>query len=136
MPLASSEETKRRFRHCFAVDEIYFHSLVHGSPWSAHTQFGLEQRGDRWTSEIFNFHYIHPSLGVWLDGSYAAEITASRLFFARKVRSAQLDDLLGALRRTTGIEDLKAGIRRDGQVPLDGFAPNHPLNTAAPPESG
>lgn len=89
---------QRLFRHTFAPDELFFATLVHSSPWSAHTEFGgLESRGDKETTEFPNFHYIDPSVAVWLDPSHARKVAESGAYFARKLRSHGLDDFLAAV---------------------------------------
>lgn len=99
LPTALDPAYQRLFRNTYAPDELYFATLVHSSSWSAQTEFGgLEPRDGKIISEFPNFHFIDPSLNVWLDASHAAEVAASGAFFARKLRSADADEFLAALR--------------------------------------
>ncbi len=98
LPIAHDAAYQKLFRRTFAPDELFFATLVHSSPWGIRTQFGgLEARGDRLTTEFPNFHFIDPSVAVWLDASYARRVEESRAFFARKLRSVDLDAFLSAL---------------------------------------
>lgn len=105
LPTALDPAYQRLFRHTFAPDELFFATLVHSSSWAARTEFGgLEAPGDRLTTEFPNFHYIDPSVAVWLDAGDAAKVVRSGAFFARKLRSADLDAFLAAVaeERTSG----------------------------------
>lgn len=98
MPQALDPGFQRLFRHTFAPDELFFATLVHSSRWAERTEFGgLEDRGDRLTTEFPNVHYVHPSVAVWLTAVNAADVAASGAFFARKLRSSDLDAFLAAL---------------------------------------
>ena len=98
LPTAHDPSYQRLFRRTFAPDELFFATLVHSSPWAAHTEFGgVESRGDKETTEFPNFHYIDPSVAVWLDDSHAAKVAGSGAFFARKLRSRDLDTFLDAV---------------------------------------
>lgn len=100
LPTALDPAYQRLFRGTYAPDELYFATLVHSSPWSAQTEFsGLEPRDGKIISEFPNFHYVDPSLNVWLDASHAAKVVASGAFFARKLRSSDADGFLAALDR-------------------------------------
>lgn len=100
LPTALDPAYQRLFRHTYAPDELYFPTLVHSSQWGAHTEFGgLEERGDKITTEFPNFHYVDPSLNVWLDASHAAKVAASGAYFARKLRSTDAEAFLAALER-------------------------------------
>lgn len=98
LPQALDRRVQSLFRHTQTPLEMYFATLVHSHPvWSGRTELGLEPREDKWPSEFPNFHYIHPSLGVWLDPGYAREVVDSGGYFARKIRSADLDPLMEAI---------------------------------------
>lgn len=100
LPLAHEPSYQKLFRRTFAPDELFFATLVHSGPWAAHTEFGgLEERQGRETTEFPNFHYIDPSVAVWLGPSDAARVAASGAFFARKLRSQNLDAFLAAVAR-------------------------------------
>jgi hypothetical protein len=112
MPTALDPAYQRLFRATYAPDELYFATLVHSSRWAADTEFGgLEERGDKETTEFPNFHYIDPSVAVWLDTSHAAKVAASGAFFARKVRSSDADVFLAALDRERSLLPGPAGLR-------------------------
>lgn len=113
LPTALDPAYQRLFRGTYAPDELYFATLVHSSPWSAQTEYGgLEPRDGKIISEFPNFHYVDPSLNVWLDASHAAKVAASGAFFARKVRSSDAEAFLAALQRERS--------RLPGQVALRG----------------
>jgi hypothetical protein len=98
LPTALDPSYQRLFRHTYAPDEFFFATLVHSSRWGARTQFGgLEDRGTKKPTDFSNFHYVDPSLAVWLGAADAPRIAASGAFFARKVRSSDADDLLRAV---------------------------------------
>lgn len=99
-PKATDARYQRLFRRTFAPDELFFATLVHSSAWGERTEFGgLEDRAGKETTEFSNFHYIDPSVNVWLGPRDAATVAASGAYFARKVSSAGLDDFLEALVR-------------------------------------
>lgn len=105
LPQAHDEKVQSAFRHTQTPLEMYFATLVHSHPhWSTRTEFGVEPREGRWPSEFPNFTYIHPTLGVWLDQSYGEEIVASGGYFARKIRSADLDDVLLGVERARAVQ--------------------------------
>ena len=98
LPTAWDPAYQRLFRHTFAPDEFFFATLVHSGKWAAHTEFGgLEDRGDKVTTEFPNFHYVDPTLNVWLNAGDAAKVVASGAYFARKFRSRDVDDFLDAV---------------------------------------
>ena len=98
LPTALDPAHQRLFRQTYAPDELFFATLVHSSRWAARTEFGgLETRGDKSTTEFPNFHYVDPSLNVWLDAGDAATVAASGAYFARKLRSRDLDDFVDAV---------------------------------------
>jgi hypothetical protein len=98
LPIAHDPAYQRLFRRTFAPDELFFATLVHSSPWGARTEYGgVESREGKETTEFPNFHYIDPSLAVWLDASDAGKVVASGAFFARKVRSDDLDEFINAM---------------------------------------
>lgn len=100
LTLAHDPGYQKLFRRTLAPDEMFFATLVHSSPWAAHTEFaGLEERHGRKSTEFTNFHYVDPSLAVWLGPADAAKVAASGAFFARKLRSQDLDPFLAALAR-------------------------------------
>lgn len=100
LPTALDPAYQRLFRSTYAPDELYFATLVHSSRWSADTEFGgLESRDGKIISEFPNFHYVDPSLNVWLDARHAATVAASGAFFARKLRSSDAEGFLAALDR-------------------------------------
>lgn len=104
LPTAESPSYQKLFRRTFAPDELFFATLVHSSPWGARTQFGgLEARDGKLTTEFPNFHFIDPSVAVWLDASYAKQVDESGAFFARKLHAEDLDDFLMALAQTRQI---------------------------------
>lgn len=103
MPQALDPQVQKLFRHTQTPLEMYFATLVHSHPtWSTRTEFGIEPRDGKWPSEFPNFSYIHPTLGVWLDETYGEEIVQSGGYFARKIRSADLDAVL------RGVEQARA----------------------------
>lgn len=98
LPTASDPAYQRLFRYTFAPDEFFFATLVYSSRWAARTEFGgLEIRGDKVTTEFPNFHYVDPTLNVWLKAGDAAKVAASGAYFARKLRSRDLDDFVAAV---------------------------------------
>ncbi|MFL6088960.1 MAG: beta-1,6-N-acetylglucosaminyltransferase [Aeromicrobium sp.] len=123
LPIALDPAYRRLFRHTYAPDEMYFATLVHSSRWSARTEFGgLEERGERITTEFPNFHYVDPSLNVWLDETQAPKVAASGAFFARKIRSRDVDTFLRAVAEArSGAGEVPAlrGVRVAAQSPRD-----------------
>lgn len=100
LPTAHDPSYQRLFRRTFAPDELFFATLVHSSPWGARTQFGgLEERAGRLTTEFTNFHFVDPSVAVWLDAGWATKVAHSGAYFARKIRSEDLDPFLDAMGR-------------------------------------
>ncbi len=98
LPTALDPAYQRLFLDTYAPDELFFATLVHSSKWAARTEFGgLETRGDKSTTEFPNFHYVDPSLNVWLNAGDAATVAASGAYFARKVRSGDLDEFINAM---------------------------------------
>ncbi|WP_344202957.1 beta-1,6-N-acetylglucosaminyltransferase [Aeromicrobium alkaliterrae] len=104
LPQAHDPKVQALFRRTQTPLEMYFATLVHSHPtWSTRTEFGVEPRDGKWPSEFPNFSYIHPTLGVWLDGSYAEEIVESGGYFARKIRSSDLDEVLAAVEQVRAV---------------------------------
>lgn len=100
LPLAHDPSYQKLFRRTLAPDELFFATLVHSGPWVARTEFGgLEERQGKVSTEFPNFHYIDPSLAVWLGPADAVKVASSGAFFARKLRSQDLDPFLAALAR-------------------------------------
>ena len=98
LPTAFDPAYQRLFRHTYAPDELFFATLVHSSTWAARTEFGgLETRGEKVTTEFTNFHYVDPSLNVWLNAGDASKVAASGAYFARKVRSRDVGDFVDAV---------------------------------------
>jgi hypothetical protein len=84
-------------RYSFAADEMYVHTLLHNSSWSAQTQLGGVESGpcSHPASELWNLHLIHRGLGSYLyqDSNTTREsLLAAALggrYFVRKVDHQQ-----------------------------------------------
>jgi hypothetical protein len=83
------------FEHCFAPDEMYFHTIVANSPCGNDSIVPFEGRGN-W--RLANLHLINDgSLRYVFDLSDLERVHRSNKLFVRKVNSAQSGPLLDAL---------------------------------------
>nr|WP_279615632.1 beta-1,6-N-acetylglucosaminyltransferase [Paenibacillus lactis] len=90
----------RYFKHSFAPDEKYFHTLIYNSPYRNKTELGDEEpfRTKEYKWPIWpNVHHIHPSLQKWYTADDADEVLSSDKLFVRKVNSSVSSTLLNRI---------------------------------------
>lgn len=76
----------RYYKHAFASDEQFFHTILANSPFAEIRAERVPFEG-RGTYRCANLHLIDPSLTRWWVESDYEEINASGRYFVRKVRS-------------------------------------------------
>ncbi|MFI9251614.1 beta-1,6-N-acetylglucosaminyltransferase [Streptomyces sp. NPDC053069] len=95
---AEDPRWKNLFRTTHAPDEMFFHTLVWNSGWREEVEDPvLRPRAGRGTADFTNFHHLERLLTGTRTLADLPAIEASRMFFTRKVASAQSAELLDAL---------------------------------------
>jgi hypothetical protein len=84
------------YRHAFASDEQFFHTIVGNSRFAA-SATGLQAYSGRGTYKLANLHLIDPSLSKWYTLDDWEAVSRSDKFFLRKVRTGESTKLLDAL---------------------------------------
>lgn len=93
--IKENKEIDRYFKHSFAPDEKYFHTVFFNSTFRNKNVDGgpgiFEERGTwRWA----NLHHIDPSLNKWYSVKDADEVFTSTKLFIRKVNTEFSHELL------------------------------------------
>lgn len=102
--LAKSEKDsfwKSFWKHVFAPDEFYFHTLIGNSPFLEKST-GFAPFEGRGTWRMANFHIIHPSLTKVYSIEDYADIRSTSMMFVRKVASGASGSLLDLLDSDAG----------------------------------
>ncbi|ANF45122.1 hypothetical protein AZK53_05345 [Priestia megaterium] len=82
------------FKHSFAPDEKFFHTIIFNTPHKSKTTNKGSEPFIQGTSNWANLHIIHPSLSKWYDEDDVAEVLESEKLFIRKVNSEHSSKLL------------------------------------------
>lgn len=83
-------------KSCFAIDELFFHTIVANSSFIEHSD-GFVAYNGRFTHKTANLHIIHPSLRkVFTDADFD-ELMRSDKFFVRKIVTGASDALVDRL---------------------------------------
>lgn len=83
-------------KSCFAIDELFFHTIIANSEYFASTDGFVEYSG-RYTHKTANLHLIHPSLRKVFTEDDFQDLQVSDKYFVRKIVSGQSDALVARL---------------------------------------
>jgi len=96
---AAGAKLKRYYKHAFASDEQFFHTIVGNSRYAEESTGRIPYLG-RGTYRAANLHLVDPSLAKWFTETDLREIRASGMYFVRKVSSDRSVALLNILDQT------------------------------------